>query len=210
MLLRRKIYLTLILLGLFLCKGYAQTASISGNDLNQYASIETIFAWDNNNADSVLLDDASDFFVGDTVMIYCVQGAEIELTDIFGEDDIGRDAQNPRNTGKYAFLIIEEKAANTVIFNTAVSKGAGINFKGIKPLGPGEVAQLIKVRSFHRAIVEPAGVSAPEWNGSTGGVVAIFVRTVLELNGDIDVTFPSDIEATMKIQRSIKEPMSLW
>lgn len=178
--LKRKIYLTLILLGFFVCQGYAQTHSISGV-INDYASIQTIFAWESNNADSVLLADASDFKVGDTVMIYCVQGAEIELTDIFGEDDIGRDAQNPRNTGKYAFLLVNEKIGNTIVFNTTVTPE-------IRPMGPGEVAQLIRVRSYHRALVKPAGVTAAPWDGATGGVVAMFVRTVLELNGDIDVS----------------------
>ncbi len=178
--LRRKIYLTLILLGFFLHGAYAQTASISGI-INDYASIETIYAWESNNEDSVLVDDASDFGVGDTVMIYCIQGAEIELTDIFGEDDIGRDAQNPRNTGKYAFLLINQKVGNILVFNTTVTPEIG-------PMGPGEIAQLIKVRSYHRAIVSPAGITAPDWDGSTGGVVTMFVRTVLELNGDIDVS----------------------
>ncbi|MFO7670858.1 MAG: gliding motility-associated C-terminal domain-containing protein [Bacteroidales bacterium] len=180
MLPRRKIYLTLILLGLFLGPGHAQTESVSGI-INHYAAIETILAWESNNVDSVLLTDATGFNPGDTVMIYCVQGAEIELTNIFGEGDIGRDAQNPRNTGKYAFLIIDKIDGNTVVFNTSVRPEIG-------PMGPGEVAQLIRVPSYHSALVMPSGVTAQDWNGSTGGVVALFVRTVLELNGDINVS----------------------
>ena len=57
------------------------------------------------------------------------------------------------------------------------------------PLGPGEVAQLIKVRSYRYANVTASGVTAPSWNPGTGtgGVVAMFVYGVLRLDGDINV-----------------------
>ncbi len=80
-----------------------------------------------------------------------------------------------------ASLIIDEIVGNQVVLNTTVTPE-------IKPMGEGEVAQLIRVPSYHRAEVAPAGIRAPDWNGSTGGVVALFVRTTLTMNGDIDVS----------------------
>ena len=171
-----------VLLTILVQQGYAQFSPISGV-INDYTPIEIIYCFDDNNVDSLIVGDVSAFDVGDTVMVYCVQGAAIETTDIFGEDQIGRDAQNPRNTGKYAFLIIDEIDIPTrlVILNSTVRPE-------INPLGNGEVAQLIRVPSYRNAEVQPGGVIANSWNGSTGGVVAMFVHGVLKLNGNINVT----------------------
>lgn len=164
-------------MGFSLTEVYSQTSQLQG-EINHYASITSILASDDNNLDSVIVASLPiQFKEGDTVMLYCIQGSEIELDP--GKE--GEDATNPRNTGKYAFLIINEIIGNTVVFNSTVRPE-------IKSMGPGEVAQLIRVPSYHRARVNAAGVTAPAWNGSTGGVVTMFVRTVLELNGDIDVS----------------------
>jgi hypothetical protein len=178
---RKFIYSAWFLLGVFFLQGYGQTAKISGI-INQYASVEAIYCQNENDVDSLLVASLpSAFGEGDTVMLYCVQGAEIELTDIFGEDDIGRDAQNPRNTGKYAFLIIDEIVGNVVVLNSTVRPE-------IRPMGNGEVAQLIRVPSYRRAEVTSSGVTAQAWNGATGGVVTFFVTQALRLNGNIDVS----------------------
>ena len=48
-------------------------------------------------------------------------------------------------------------------------------------MGEGEVAQLIRVPSYRNAEVTAAGISAPAWDGSTGGVVAMFVTRGAEV-----------------------------
>ena len=173
---KRSIYLILILLGNFIHQVQGQVTL--DTIFNHYASIEEIIAYEKEDVDSVVVTSLPPGFEeDDTVMIYCVQGAEIRLT----EPDIGRDDQNPRNTGKYAFLIIDKIIGNTLVLNTTVRPEIG-------PLGDGEVAQLIDVPSYHQAEVTSLGVTAPPWNGSTGGVVALFVRTTLILNGSINVS----------------------
>ncbi len=178
---KRGIYFIIILLALSALQGFSQYTPINGI-VNAYTPIDSIYSADDNNVDSLIVGDASLFNVGDTVMVYCVLGAAIELTDIYGAEDIGRDAQDPRNTGKYAFVIIDEidDPRNLVVLNTTVRPD-------IKPLGEGEVAQLIRVPSLRNAEVT-ATLTAPAWNGSTGGVVALFVHGVLRLNGNIDVS----------------------
>ncbi len=92
--------------------------------------------------------------------------------------------RHPRFAGKYAFLIIDE-----IIYgpgDTIVVLNAGL-FPEIKPLQADEVAQLIRVPSYKRAVVIGEVVAQP-WNGSTGGVVSMFVSTTLTLNADIDVS----------------------
>jgi len=171
-------------LGLFLCKGYAQTASISGI-VNHYAPIETILAWETNNVDSLVVNELPvEFNNGDTVMVYNILGAGIELEESEpGEDDIGR-IGNPRYAGKYAFLIITEiikgPVDTIVVLNAALTPEIGV-------LKPGDLAQLIRVPSYKQAEVD-GEVYAPPWNGSTGGVVSMFVTTILSLNADINVS----------------------
>jgi len=179
---KRSIYLTISLLALSALQGFSQYTSIE-NTINAYTPIDSIYSADANNVDSLIVRDASLFEVDDTVMVYCVKGAAIEITDVYGVDQIGRDAQLPRNTGKYAFLIIDEidSQRNMVVLNSTVRDD-------IRPMGEGEVAQLIRVPSYRNAEVTSNGVSAPLWDGSTGGVVAIFVHGVLRLNGNIDVS----------------------
>jgi hypothetical protein len=178
---KRSIYLIIILLGLFILQGYGQFTAIGGT-LNDYASIETINGLKENDADSVTVTSLPpQFGVGDTVMVYCVKGSGIKLTDDEGEDKIGK-ATNPQYSGKYAFLIIDQIIGNTVVLNTTMLPEIG-------PLVEGEVAQLIRVPSYRSAEVT-SKVTAPAWDEATGtgGVVALFVTTVLKLSANINVS----------------------
>jgi len=88
-----------------------------------------------------------------------------------------------RNTGKYAFFLIAEKIGNSLVLNASLNPE-------ILPMGGGEVAQLIKVRSYRNAVVPLTGVTADPWDPvtGTGGVVTMFVHGVLRLDGNIDVS----------------------
>jgi len=156
--------------------------------VNDYTAITSILSADENNVDSVVVASTAAFGVGDTVMLYCVKGAVIGT----GPDSYppgstsyppGDDAQNPWNTGRYAFLIVEEVLIDTIVLNATVNPE-------IRPTRAGEMAQLIRVPSHRYAYVAPAGVQADEWDPvtGTGGVVALFVHGVLRLDGDINVS----------------------
>lgn len=190
-LVRKTTYLVMILAGLCLRHGISQ-APLSGI-INDYTAIDTIYSFNNNNVDSLIVADASAFGTGDTVMVYCVRGAEIETSEGFGQDETGRDKQNAYNTGKYAFVIIDsvDYVRNMVKLNTTIRSDNEIRPfpKGdFGILYEGNLAQLIKVHSYVSAVVQGGGVTAPAWDGSTGGVVALFVHGALTLNGDIDVS----------------------
>jgi len=174
------IFLIIILLGAFLQQGYSQFTGINGPIVNEYTSIETIFSYDDNNVDTLEVGDLTGFGEGDTVMVYCVRGAGIK-TSPGGDNGDGGDAQLPRNTGKYAILIIDQiiQPGDLVILNSSLPE--------ISPLGEGEVAQLIRIPSYRRAEVA-AELTAEDWDGSTGGVVALFVQRTLKISADINVT----------------------
>jgi len=168
---------------------HAQTTFLGqGSDtiINSYSAVDIVHCWDENNVDSVTLAPlpAHEFAEGDTVMLYCAQGATRD--DQEGATDPGRDRQLPKNAGKYAFLIVNEVNGDVVVFNNTVRTAGG--FQNIKPLVPGEVAQLIKVKSYRNAVVTGNGLTAEPWDGTKGGVVAFFVSGTLRLEADIDVT----------------------
>lgn len=187
--LKRATYLLTLLLSIAVQQAYSQSYTPIESSPNKYASVTAILSAQDWNPDSVVLTSAADFGVDDTVMVYCVKGATIgtlaDSTYSPGNPGYppGDDAQIPRNSGRYAFLIVTEVIANTVVLNASINPE-------ILPMGPGEVAQLIRVRSYRYANVPLAGVSAPAWNPGTGtgGVVTFFVHGVLRLDGDIDVS----------------------
>lgn len=162
---------------------------IDGVDLNTYASITAIRSAQPANPDSLVLVSTTGFNAYDTVMVYCVKGAIIGTGDpaYLPGDDIypaGEDGRDPRNAGRYGFYLISEVKGDTVILNAGLSGFIGPS------LAEGEVAQLIKARSFRYANVTAAGLSAPPWDPltGTGGVLTLFVHGVLRLDGDIDVS----------------------
>ncbi len=179
MYLKRSIYLIAMLIALVSQPGLSQDYDLIEGTINEYTAVQEILCGAENDVDSVLVSDASLFTEGDTVMIYCVQGSEI-VTDTTVFKDLGADALNPRNTGRYAFLIINEIDGQYVVFNNKVTPH-------INAMGEGERAQLIRVPSYRYAEVTPAGLTAKAWDNSSGGVITLFAN-VLRLDGPINAS----------------------
>ncbi|MCK5692896.1 MAG: hypothetical protein KAI08_08605, partial [Bacteroidales bacterium] len=186
--LKRAIYLVVLLMGFATQQAYSQSYTPINGVINDYTSITAIMSAQGTNPDSLVLADATAFNVGDTVMIYCVKGATIGTGDpsyLPGDDayPAGDDATDPKNTGRYGFYLISEVIGNTIVLNAALN-----GF--INNMEDGEVAQLIKARSYRYANVTAAGLTAPAWDpvSGTGGVLTLFVHGVLRLDGDIDVS----------------------
>jgi len=186
--LKKAKYLLAFILSLAVQQSYSQTYTPINGIINDYTSISAIQSGQDWNPDTVVVVNPAAFGEDDTVMVYCVKGATIGTGDpsYTPGDELylpGLDAQNPRNTGKYAFFLISEVIGNNVVLNAALNPE-------ILPNGLGEVAQLIRVRSYRYANVTASGLSAQSWDSmaGTGGVVTLFVHGVLRLDGDIDVT----------------------
>jgi CHU_C Type IX secretion signal domain len=187
---RRAIYLLALLLGLSVLRVYSQVSTEISDVINAYTSVSAILCEDVGNDDSVVVASTDGFRVGDTVMLYAVKGAMIGDNIDFTPGSSpayapGEDAQENRNTGKYAFMIIREvvNPGNTLVFNVTLDPE-------FRPLVEGEMVQLIRVPSFRHATVTSDGLTSDSWNpiSGTGGVVALFVHGVLTLNGDISVS----------------------
>lgn len=87
------------------------------------------------------------------------------------------------NQGQYELLEIGTAAGTTLSFNTALVKSyyaGGLNR-----------AQIVKVSQFSNVTINNGGVlTAPAWNGSTGGLIAFHAKETLHIasGGKIDAT----------------------
>ena len=133
-------------MSLALQQAHSQSYTPISGTINDYTAITAIRSAEDFNADSVVVASTTGFNVRDTVMVYCVKGAVIGTgpgsyppgDNIYAP---GVDAQDPGNTGKYAFVLIAEVIGDTIVLNTSLNPE-------ILPMSDGEMAQLIRVRSF--------------------------------------------------------------
>ncbi|MGK0364336.1 MAG: PKD repeat protein [Saprospiraceae bacterium] len=143
----------------------AQT-NISGV-INTYTPVQNIDAC----TSEVTVANASGFVVGDKVMIIQMKGTSIvsENNADFGTvTDLG-------NCGLYELSTITNVTGNVISLGFALINDYDITGK----------VQLVTVPVYESAIVT-GDLLAQNWDGETGGVVAVEVETVLTLNADIN------------------------
>ncbi len=161
--------LTVLLVSVPVCNLYSQ-ANISGN-INSYAKVTEITGEDN-----ITVDNTGDFSPGDTVLIIQMKGIGITL-DTSDEGINWGKKQFFNSSGNYEFLIINEISGNSVTFTRELMKSYNAD----------ETVQLVKVRGFENATVS-AELTAEEWDGEKGGVIALIVSNTLTLEADINAT----------------------
>ncbi|MCK5029098.1 MAG: gliding motility-associated C-terminal domain-containing protein [Bacteroidales bacterium] len=153
----------------------AQT-SIS-NIINNYSPIDSVYP----TKDTLKVVDASNFNDGDTVMIYQVKGAVLELTPSVGNLHLfGRvkSTSTLNNTGKYEIIIVQKVLSeNRIWLRTPLDK----EYDNDQPM------QIISVPSYKSASVD-ATLTCKAWDGSSGGILALMVSDTLFMNADINVT----------------------
>ncbi len=143
----------------------AQT-NISGT-INSYAAVQ---AFDACSGD-ITVANATGFAVGDKVMIIQMKGASIvaENNAAFGTvTDLG-------NCGLYELNTIAGVVGNVISLDFALINTYDVDGK----------VQLVKVPTYESATVI-GDLTAQNWDGQTGGVIALEVETVLTLNADIN------------------------
>lgn len=132
--------------------------------------------------------------VGDLLLVIQIQGAQINSTNstAYGGSGSGRGYSNLATSGNYEY----------VRATSAVSTSGGT--LGVTPLSGSYTTgnatttsntarsrfQVIRVPQYRNAVLSGT-VTAPKWNGSTGGVVAFDVASELAFNGggvNVDAT----------------------
>lgn len=138
----------------------AQT-NISGI-INDYSDVTAI----NSSTNSIDVSSATNFSVGDKVLLIQMQGATIDETqnNTFGTIlDYG-------NSGNYEFLTICNKNGNTIYFDKTMLNTYDVMGK----------VQLVSVPQYTNAVIFGGDLSASPWNGTTGGVLVFDVEGTLD------------------------------
>jgi hypothetical protein len=137
---------------------------------------------------------------GDMVLIVQMQGADINSanTNQYGD---GAGSGATANSDVYGgpnyaggFLSNTNLIAGKYEFAVAASALSGGSFNLTAPLintylnGTNRRYQVIRVPQYANATIGAGGVTAPAWDGNSGGIVAIDLAGQLTLSGNIDVS----------------------
>ncbi len=137
--------------------------------MNSYAKVEYIFAFDSVNEDTLQVGQITGFHPGDFVLVIQMKGAFI---------DDNQDISEINAAGKYEVTIIKEidTLQKYFILNSPLLHVYDVN----------ELVQVIKIPK-HEQIKITGTIKAQDWNGHTGGIVALIADKKLVLNAPIDV-----------------------
>jgi hypothetical protein len=110
---------------------------------------------------------------GDLLLIVQMAGATIDTTDApaYGTVTLG-------NAGYYEFVGVEGKSSNTITLACGLKNGYSSTGK----------TQVIRVPQYTTLTIGSTNsITAPAWNGVTGGVVAVHADVTLQLDGSVNV-----------------------
>lgn len=160
----------------------AKTVSAANTVVNAYASLNAGAA---RNATAITVADittlatgfAAPLDKGDLILIIQMAGATIASA----VDSAGYGAVTALgNAGHYEFAGVESVTGNQI----TLACGLKNDYTG----ATGKT-QVIRVPQYTTlTIASGASITAPAWDGSTGGVVAVHAETTLQLDGKIDVS----------------------
>ena len=142
----------------------AQTASGVVNTYTQVTSV---------GGSSVGVSSTAGFAAGDTVLIIQMQGATVDRTNSANHGNI----QNYGSAGTFEYAEIQSVAAGSITFTGALTNS----------YSAAGAVQLVRVATYADVAVTGT-VTAPDWNGATGGVVAIDAKGTLDLQANVDVS----------------------
>lgn len=142
--------------------------NISGT-INQYSSVSAV----DYPGNSVTVSDPSPFAIGAQVLLIQMQGATINQTNSNSFGDIS--AYN--GAGNYELAVICEVSGNNIVFENDLVHS---DYSAAGQL------QLVTVPTYDAAVVT-AELSGQAWDGTTGGVLALFVKSDLTLDAPISM-----------------------
>ncbi|WP_264791811.1 cadherin-like domain-containing protein [Aureispira anguillae] len=159
------------LLSLFFSFESLSQTSISGV-VNSYTNVSSINL--STCESSITVGDASLFAPGDRALIIQMKGANIDQTNTASFGSI----TNYNSAGLYEFFTIIEVNTGT---NTIVTGSFNNSYD------PAGVVQLVRVPNYDDVTINGT-LTGQAWNGTTGGIVAIYASGTVSLGANIDVT----------------------
>jgi gliding motility-associated-like protein len=139
--------------------------------INAYAAVSAISSL--GCATELQVSTTNGFLPGDQVLLIQMKGAQIDLTDgpSFGQ------ITELNGAGNWEFATVSFVDGNTIRLDGTL----------VRDYDPAGRVQLVRVPVVQDALVTST-LTAQPWNGSTGGVLALFVENTLELSADVDVS----------------------
>jgi gliding motility-associated-like protein len=139
--------------------------------INQYASVNIIQA--NSCGGTFTLDNASNFNIGDTVLIIQMQGASMNTTNAATFGDINAYG----SAGLFEKNVIASKTGNDVTF--------GLQF--LNTYNQTGSVQLVKIPHYPGNVTVNGVLTAADWDGTKGGILAFSASGNVTLSSNIDV-----------------------
>ncbi|HSU28775.1 MAG TPA: LamG-like jellyroll fold domain-containing protein, partial [Chitinophagaceae bacterium] len=140
------------------------------NVINQYTPVLGFDPCENK----IIVEDATAFGAGDTVLMIQMKGAVIDSTNTSAFGTIS----NYKNSGNYEFNFVKSKSGNVIELKNYLTRQYDI------PVGK---VQLVRVPYYQNVSVSGTLTCLP-WDGSKGGVLAMIVQDTISLSADIDVS----------------------
>jgi MYXO-CTERM domain-containing protein len=114
---------------------------------------------------------------GDLLLIIQMAGATINVTDTINYGSVT--ASTLGSAGRYEFAGVESVNSNQITLACPLKNDYTVSGK----------VQVIRVPQYTTLTIAAGGsITAPAWDGQTGGVVAVHAETTLQLDGMIDVS----------------------
>ncbi|MEP7252124.1 MAG: T9SS type A sorting domain-containing protein [Ginsengibacter sp.] len=137
---------------------------------------------------------ATPLTAGDLILIIQIQGGDIDVSnsDAYGDNAAGSPATGYLSTnlyaGNYEYNTIASVAGSIVNLSYKLANNYySRDFSAGNSIRRYQVLRVPRYYSF--TIKAGASVTAPAWNGSTGGIVVIDAANTFKLNGSIDVNY---------------------
>ena len=138
--------------------------------INSYAAVLSRGTCDN----SFTVDDASNFYAGDTLLMIQMKGASIDSSNTAAFGNVL--AYN--GAGNYEYNIVKARTGNVITLKYRLAKQYDI---------PNGKVQLVRVPYYQNYVITQKHVCAA-WDGSKGGVFVLNTSGTLTLGNDIDVS----------------------
>lgn len=159
-------------------KDGAATITDVASIVNQYASLRSSVSSGTGTlevTDIADLHSGSALSQGDLVLIIQMQGATIKVASdsSFGEITSYGEA------GNYEYIFVESVASNQITFTSSLQNSYSSTGK----------TQIIRVPQYTTLDLQSgASITAPAWDGTTGGVVAFTASDTVTIDGTIEVS----------------------
>ena len=139
--------------------------------VNDYTPVISLDICKNN----IVVENAAEFNVGDTVLMIQMKGAEIDSTNTASFGNI----TNYKNAGNYEFNYVKSKTGNIIELRNKLLRQYDL---------PAGKVQLVRVPYYYTADFGTSVLTCLPWDGSKGGVLALNVRDDLNMHANIDIS----------------------